>query len=120
MNPAEPVTRTLAMGVLLTVWAVRVGWVGCGRPGGAQAGAGRRLVGAAAAEGEQVPPQVRRQEPAQVEVGVAELPVQPDGGDLGYRQTQPGGLGGQLQTDLEAGAGFDPDPAHETGVVSLE
>src|SRR5690606_34283658 len=115
MKPAEPVTRTLATMLLLDGRLVVRGWLGRHRSPGREL-----LQRESAAEAEPVPAQVLGEEPAKIEAGLAELAVQPDGGDLRHRTPEPGSLRGQLQPDLESRAGLDPDAADECGVVGLE
>src|SRR5690606_17597953 len=115
MKPAAPVTSTCAMDAPS---AVEGRLPGGGRqrrgpPGG-------EPPAPPAPERVHVPAQVAGKEPAEVEPGLPELAVQPDGGDLRHRQAQPGRLRGQLQPDLEPGAGLDPDRPDEAGVVRLE
>src|SRR5690606_11880727 len=114
MKPAAPVTSTCAMDAPSAVE---------GRlPGGRQRRGppGGESPAPPAPERVQVPAQVAGEEPAEVESGLPELAVQPDGGYLRHRQAQPGRLRGQLQADLEPGAGLDPDRPDEVGVVRLE
>ena len=96
-------------------------------PAGRYGSAGRRAHSARsssmpslAPEREPVPLEVPGHPFHDLEPRRAGVPLQPDRGQLGDGPPQPARFGHELDADLEAGVGVDPDLAHEVGVVGLE